>query len=94
MSSLIESLKNVEDCSDEEDEENSKQDVVDIYNKFKYRCLGVKPNRPFLFAYSALIDDDVRKRTKKAGFDEVYLAPIHINLGYSILPNERSAVYE
>lgn len=40
-----------------------------LYKRVSFRALD-KLERPFIFAYSALVNDDVQKKTKECGFDD------------------------
>lgn len=46
-----------------------------ILNKLKYNALSLK-KVPFIFAYTALVNDDIVNQTKEAGFDECFLSPL------------------
>ena len=52
-----------------------KNEICKVYDKVKYWCLD-ELNRPYLFAYSALINQTTQKKTIETGFDGCFLAPI------------------
>lgn len=54
------------------------QRIINIlYQKVKYWSLD-SLRRPYIFAYSALINNQIRERTTEAGFDGCLSAPISV----------------
>ena len=47
------------------------------YQKIKYWCLN-DLKRPYIFAYSALINEEIRLNTIEAGFDGCLISPITV----------------
>lgn len=69
IESISDALNQLQDIEEDEEEQLSK--FVKTYDRLKYTGLDNR-KRPFLFAYSALINDDVEKRIKKCGFDKIF----------------------
>lgn len=49
---------------------------VQLYESTKYRSLDLL-QRPFIFAYSALIDAEVEQKCQEIGFDSCFSAPMN-----------------
>ena len=56
------------------------------YRKIKYWCLD-DLKRPWIFAYSALINEGVRERTINAGFDGCLISPITVDVVQDCMTN-------
>ena len=54
---------------------NTMNVLLDFYKKIKFHTLDYI-KRPFIFAFSAHIDEQVTKTTTKAGFDACISSPL------------------
>lgn len=52
----------------------------------KYWCLG-DLKRPYIFAYSALINEETRQNTIEAGFDGCLISPITVECIKDLMTN-------
>lgn len=79
------SLNKMTNCNDQE-RNMQEQNFIQLYDQVKYQCLDMV-NRPFIFAYSALIDNEVEMKIKKYGFDQCFNAPMNMDaFNNEILP--------
>ena len=50
---------------------------MEKFDKLKYQSLSLR-DRPFVFAYSSLITEQVKQQCKDAGFDDSFSGPMTV----------------
>mgnify|MGYP001017839840 CR=1 FL=1 len=62
------------------------KDIEELFHKVKYWYLN-NNKRPYLFAFSAFMDDGTRKQTIKAGFDGCLQTPLTLEMIQNLVSN-------
>ena len=83
---MIDEYSNYNQQGDNNSKNKLEKIILQTYQKVKYVALdGLK--RPFIFAYSAFVNDETFKRTNECGFDGCLHSPLTIDVVKDLIGN-------
>jgi CheY-like chemotaxis protein len=80
VTSLVSLLKQIEEQLRQEDVMRAQNQLAEYFEKNKYRCLESKYQQPLMFAYSAYVDNERERKSKRLGFTKCLRTPLNVEL--------------